>query len=140
MRDHPLPWPETNVNNPEPTDAPKLEEVDALKALVELRDAVTGWLILATGTSLAPVAYRDIVGVLLDAAGRCVAADTDSSVNKAVEGKVATHIPGRIIIHPHPPVSIDGVCARCHLRVTHPTHGQIVEGVLDGPQQLLTGG
>ncbi|TCO52976.1 hypothetical protein EV192_111170 [Actinocrispum wychmicini] len=125
--DYPLPPLQPDWEDPEPTDAPGPEETHALAALVSARDAVTNWLTLATGVSLAPVAYREIVRVLLHTIRKCVAADTDSSVGVVEEGRVATHIFGEVILHPHPSVSIDGICGRCHLPEVDPVHAQIVE-------------
>lgn len=102
--------------DPIPHDAPELEEQDALKALVRLRDGLNRLLPLAAVESLPPVQWRDMLALLDEVSRIVAAADTDP---------VAVYTPARIDIYPHPAVQLDGRCARCHRklgdRVHHPS-------------------
>jgi hypothetical protein len=108
-----LPLPTPDWDNPQPVDAPEPEEVDALAALVDLRDRLTRWLPLAATTSLPPVQWRDIVAALNRATTIAAAADTDP---------VAHYTPARIDIYPHPSVPLAGQCARCHRDLDDEAH------------------
>lgn len=98
-----------------PCDAPEPEDVDALAALVRLRDGLNRWLPLAAVEAVPPVQWRDMLAMLATVADAVAAADTDP---------VAHYTPARIDLYPHPAVLLDGQCARCHRILDDPVHQQ----------------
>lgn len=116
--DHPLPTPDPDWDNPEPSDAPEAEETDAIVGLVKLRDGLTAWLTMAAGNSLPPVKYRQLIALLNAAAEQVRPADSDP---------IATYVPAQIVIHPHFAVDQNGWCARCNLPATDGVHRRPAE-------------
>jgi hypothetical protein len=96
-----------------PCDAPDQEDVDALAALVRLRNGLNEWLPGAAVEAAPPVQWRDMLMILNAVANTVAAADTDP---------VAHYTPARIDLYPHPSVPLDGQCARCHRALDDQVH------------------